>query len=156
MFLFLFFYKQVHHTKVCLHYPHLFVLEFDHHCVTCRVLALHHVWVDLGRDYHRILLTPECVLTEHKVGHGRGEAFSWEDRQLKWNKYCYNVCKSTNSLYLNHFWKKQIHFVKLFNLIKTSKYPYWQWLLKRTLTIIGVPLDTAGSVSSMSSFVVSP
>lgn len=72
----IFFYKQVHHTKVCLHYPHLFVLEFDHHCVTCRVLALHHVWVDLGRDYHRILLTPERVLTEHKVGHGRGEAFS--------------------------------------------------------------------------------
>lgn len=70
------FYKQVHHTNVCLHYPHLFVLEFDHHCVTCRVLALHHVWVDLGRDYHRILLTPERVLTEHKVGHGRGEAFS--------------------------------------------------------------------------------
>lgn len=112
-----FFYKQVHHTKVCLHYPHLFVLEFDHHCVTCRVLALHHVWVDLGRDYHRILLTPERVLTEHKVGHGRGEAFSWEDRQLKRNKYCFNVCKSTNSLNLNHFWKKQIHFVKLFNLI---------------------------------------
>lgn len=112
-----FFLQQVHHTKVCLHYPHLFVLEFDHHCVTCRVLALHHVWVDLGRDYHRILLTPERVLTEHKVGHGRGEAFSWEDRQLKWNKYCYNECKSTNSLNLNHFWKKQIHFVKLFNLI---------------------------------------
>lgn len=144
---------------MCLHYPHLFVLEFDHHRVTCRVLALHHVGVDLGRDYHRILLTPERVLTEHKVGHGWGEALSWEDCQLKWNKYGYNVCKN------NVFTKFQIisqrnKFILWNNSIlkinKTRKYPCWQWLLRRTLTIIGVPMDTAGSVSSMSSFVVSP
>lgn len=125
-----FFLKHGHHTKVCLHYPHLFVLEFDRHRVTCRVLALHHVRADLGRDYHGILLTPERVLTEHKVGHGWGEALSWENCQLKWNKYDYNVCKNNISTKIsNHFLIKEtnsycevIQFC-IFN--KSRKYPRW-------------------------------
>lgn len=156
-----FFLKHGHHTKVCLHYPHLFVLEFDRHRVTCRVLALHHVGADLGRDYHGILLTPERVLTEHKVGHGWGEALSWENCQLKWNKYDYNVCKNNISTKIsNHFLIKETNsyceIIQFCVFNKSRKYPCWQWLLRRTLIIMGVPMDTDGSVSSMSSFVVSP
>lgn len=106
------------------------MLEFDRHRVTCRVLALHHVGADLGRDYHGILLTPERVLTEHKVGHGWGEALSWENCQLKWNKYDYNVCKNNISTKIsNHFLMKEknsycevIQFC-IFN--KSRKYPRW-------------------------------
>lgn len=76
-------------------------------------------------------------------------------------KYDYNVCK--NNIFTkisNHFLIKEtnsycevIQFC-IFN--KSRKYPRWQWLLRRTLIIMGVPMDTDGSVSSMSSFVVSP
>lgn len=125
-----FFYKHGHHTKVCLHYPHLFVLEFDRHRVTCRVLALHHVRADLGRDYHGILLTPERVLTEHKVGHGWGEALSWENCQLKWNKYDYNVCKNNISTKIsNHFLIKETNsyceIIQFCIFNKSRKYPRW-------------------------------